>query len=70
VAGEKQVGKVRITLIKGLRGKKDDHRATVRGLGLRWRSHTVELDDTPEVRGMIGKIAYMLRVSQGSGRQD
>jgi large subunit ribosomal protein L30 len=70
VAAEKQVGKVRITLIKGLRGKKDDHRATVRGLGLRWRSHTVELDDTPEVRGMIGKIAYMLRVSQGSGRQD
>ncbi len=70
MAAEKQVGKVRITLIKGLRGKKDDHRATVRGLGLRWRSHTVELDDTPEVRGMIGKIAYMLRVSQGSGRQD
>ena len=70
MAAEKQVGKVRITLIKGLRGKKDDHRATVRGLGLKWRSHTVELDDTPEVRGMIGKIAYMLRVSQGSGRQD
>jgi large subunit ribosomal protein L30 len=64
VAAEKQVGKVRITLIKGLRGKKDDHRATVRGLGLRWRSHTVELDDTPEVRGMIGKVAYMLSVTE------
>jgi len=65
VAAEKQVGKVRITLIKGLRGKKDDHRATVRGLGLKWRSHTVELDDTPEVRGMIGKVAYMLSVTEG-----
>jgi len=64
VAAEKQVGKVRITLIKGLRGKKDDHRATVRGLGLKWRSHTVELDDTPEVRGMIGKVAYMLSVTE------
>ena len=68
MAAEKQVGKVRITLIKGLRGKKDDHRATVRGLGLKWRSHTVELDDTPEVRGMIGKVAYMLSVTEG-GRQ-
>ena len=64
MAAEKQVGRVRITLIKGLRGKKDDHRATVRGLGLKWRSHTVELDDTPEVRGMIGKVAYMLSVTE------
>ena len=69
MAGDKQLGKLRITLIKGLRGKKDDHRATVRGLGLRWRSHTVELDDTPEVRGMIGKIAYMLSVTEGGRRQ-
>jgi large subunit ribosomal protein L30 len=62
VAAEKQVGKVRITLIKGLRGKKDDHRATVRGLGLKWRSHTVELDDTPQVRGMIDTVRYLVRV--------
>ena len=65
MAAEKQVGKLRITLIKGLRGKKDDHRATVRGLGLKWRSHTVELEDTPEVRGMISKVGYMLSVSEG-----
>ena len=65
MAEDKQLGKLRITLIKGLRGKKDDHRATVRGLGLKWRSHTVELDDTPEVRGMIGKVAYMLSVTEG-----
>jgi large subunit ribosomal protein L30 len=69
VASDKQLGRLRITLIKGLRGKKDDHRATVRGLGLKWRSHTVELDDTPEVRGMIGKVAYMLSVSEGSRGQ-
>jgi large subunit ribosomal protein L30 len=65
VAADKQLGKLRITLIKGLRGKKDDHRATVRGLGLKWRSHTVELDDTPQVRGMISKVGYMLSVSEG-----
>jgi large subunit ribosomal protein L30 len=36
----------------------------VRGLGLKWRSHTVELAETPQVRGMINKIGYMLRVSE------
>ncbi|HEV8551929.1 MAG TPA: 50S ribosomal protein L30 [Casimicrobiaceae bacterium] len=65
MAADKQLGKLRITLIKGLRGKKDGHRATVRGLGLKWRSHTVELDDTPQVRGMISKVGYMLSVSEG-----
>jgi large subunit ribosomal protein L30 len=69
VAADKQLGKLRITLIKGLRGKKDDHRATVRGLGLKWRSHTVELDDTPQVRGMISKVGYMLSVSEGGRGQ-
>jgi len=69
VAGDTQVGKLRITLIRGLRGKREDHRATVRGLGLKWRSHTVELDDTPQVRGMISKVGYMLRVSAGAQGQ-
>jgi large subunit ribosomal protein L30 len=70
VAGDTQVGKLRITLIKGLRGKKDDHRATVRGLGLKWRSHTVEIEDTPQVRGMISKVGYMLRVGTAGQGQD
>jgi large subunit ribosomal protein L30 len=60
---DKKVTRLRITLIKGLRGKKGDHRATVRGLGLKWRSDTVELNDTPQVRGMINKVGYMLSVS-------
>lgn len=52
---------VKITLIKGLMGTKQDHRATVRGLGLKRRNQTVELIDTPAVRGMISKIAYLLK---------
>jgi large subunit ribosomal protein L30 len=48
-------------------GKKPDHRATVAGLGLKWRSHTVEIADTPEVRGMIAKIGYMLAVTEAKG---
>ena len=66
MAGDTHVARVRSTLIKGLRGKKEDHRATVRGLGLKWRSHTVEVEDTPQVRGMISKVSYMLRVSAGA----
>ena len=60
---DKQMGRLRVTLIKSLPGTKGDHRATVRGLGSKWRSHSVELEDTPAVRGMINKVAYLVRVS-------
>jgi large subunit ribosomal protein L30 len=53
--------KVKVTLMKGLMGTKQDHRATVRGLGLKRRNHTVELVDTPAVRGMINKVAYLVK---------
>ncbi len=52
---------IKVTLVKGLMGTKQDHRATVRGLGLRRRNHTVELIDTPAVRGMINKVSYLLK---------
>ena len=54
--------KVKVTLVKGLMGTKQDHRATVRGLGLKRRNHTVELEDTPAVRGMINKVAYLVKI--------
>jgi large subunit ribosomal protein L30 len=56
--------KLRVTLVRGLMGKKPDHRATVAGLGLKWRSHSVEVADTPEIRGMLAKIGYMLTVTE------
>jgi large subunit ribosomal protein L30 len=59
--------KLRVTLVRGLVGKKPDHRATVRGLGLKWRSHSVEVEDTPQTRGMINKIGYMLKVTEAQG---
>ena len=67
MAAEKKMGTVSVTLVRGLMGKKPDHRDTVRGLGLKWRNHTVELQDTPETRGMINKIGYMLRVAEAKG---
>ena len=42
---------------------KQDHRATVRGLGLKWTNHTVEVVDTPATRGMINKVGYLLKVA-------
>jgi large subunit ribosomal protein L30 len=54
--------KIKVTLAKGIARTRKDHRETVRGLGLKWTNHTVELADTPSVRGMIRKVSYLLRV--------
>lgn len=53
--------KIKITLVKSVIGTKQDHRATVRGLGLRRINHSTELQDTPAVRGMIKKVAYLVK---------
>ena len=53
--------KLRVTLIKSTNGRKKAHRETVRGLGLRRLHQTVELQDTPQVRGMITTVAYLVR---------
>jgi large subunit ribosomal protein L30 len=54
--------KVRVRLVRSPIGTKESHRATVRGLGLRGVNSTSELIDTPAVRGMINKIAYLVKV--------
>ena len=54
---------VTVTLIKSVAGTRSDHRATVLGLGLKRMNHSRELEDTPAVRGMITKVAYLLKVS-------
>ncbi|MEN9774758.1 MAG: hypothetical protein RL322_1828 [Pseudomonadota bacterium] len=54
---------VKVTLIRSPIGTRPSHRATVRGLGLRKIRQTRELIDTPEVRGMINKISYLLQVA-------
>jgi large subunit ribosomal protein L30 len=57
-------GKVKVTLVKSKHGRLKNHRACVAGLGLRRISHSVIIDDTPENRGMINKISYLLRVEE------
>lgn len=52
---------IKVTLVKSLIGTKQDHRATVRGLGLRRLNSSSVLQDTPAVRGMINKVSYLLK---------
>jgi large subunit ribosomal protein L30 len=52
---------IKVTLVKSVIGTKQDHRATVRGLGLRRLNSSAVLEDTPAVRGMIHKVAYLLK---------
>ncbi len=52
---------IKVTLVRSLIGTMRTHRATVRGLGLCRINHTVEVIDTPATRGMINKVAYLLK---------
>jgi large subunit ribosomal protein L30 len=54
--------KIRVTQTKSSSGRLQSHKATLTGLGLRRIRHTVEVDDTPEMRGMINKVNYMIRI--------
>lgn len=53
---------LKVTQVKSSIGRLPKHKATLTGLGLRRIGHTVELEDTPSVRGMINAINYMVRI--------
>ena len=53
--------KIKVTLVKSVIGTKPEHRACVCGLGLRRLNHTVEVADTPAIRGMINRVSYLLK---------
>jgi large subunit ribosomal protein L30 len=54
--------KLKVQLVRSPIGTQQSHRATVRGLGLRRVNSVSELEDTPAVRGMINKIAYLVKI--------
>jgi large subunit ribosomal protein L30 len=54
--------KIKVTLMKSANGRLKSHMACVKGLGLRRTHHSVEVIDTPENRGMINKVSYMVKV--------
>ena len=58
------MAKIRIKLVKSLIGRKKDQIETVKALGLKKINSVVEHEDTPQIRGMIDKISYMLEVEE------
>jgi large subunit ribosomal protein L30 len=56
--------KLKVTLLKSVAGRRQDHRATVRGLGLKRLNSCAILVDTPMVRGMIHKVAYLVKCEE------
>jgi large subunit ribosomal protein L30 len=52
---------MKVTLVRSPIGTKHEHRMCVRGLGLRKLHQTVEVEDTPSTRGMVNKVAYMVK---------
>ena len=55
---------LKVTLVKSTIGRLQAHKACVRGLGLRRTNHSIKVIDTPENRGMINKVSYMLSVEE------
>ena len=57
-----------VTLVRSVIGRIEAHKATVKGLGLRRMHHTVTVQDTPAIRGMINTVNYLLKVSAGTAQ--
>jgi len=55
---------LKVTLVKSKYGRLKNHKACVAGLGLRKMHQTVTVMDTPEIRGMINRISYLLSVEE------
>jgi len=54
--------RIKVKLLRSVAGCKQGHRETVRGLGLKRINDVAELPDTPEVRGMINRVNYLVRI--------
>ena len=58
--------KLKVTLVRSMNGRLKKHQACVRGLGIRRMHQTVEVIDTPENRGMINKVSYMVNCEEAA----
>ena len=57
-------GRIRVRLVRSLAGRREQQRQCVRGLGLRRMHHQVEVEDSPQNRGMIKAVSFMLQVEE------
>ena len=56
--------KINVTLVKSMIGRPEKHRKVLRGMGLTRLNKTIELQDTPAIRGMIAKVAHLVRAEE------
>ena len=68
MAAEKDAKTLRVTWVRSTIGHKEAARGTIRALGLRRLNHTVEIADTPENRGMLRRVDFLLSVEEPAGR--
>ena len=59
-------GKIRVRLYKSINGCQGRHRLSVRALGLRKLNDVRELTDSPQVRGLVNKVSYLVRIEEGA----
>jgi len=58
------LAKLRLTLTKSLIGRKAEHITTAKTLGLKKIGNVVEHEDTPQIRGMVNKINYLVKIEE------
>ena len=59
-------GKIKIKLVKSMNGRPEKHRRVLRGMGLTKLNRTVELEDTPSIRGMANKVSHLVSIEEKS----
>jgi large subunit ribosomal protein L30 len=57
-------GKINVTLVRSMIGRPEKHRKVLRGMGLTKINRTVQLDDTPTIRGMIYKVSHLVKAEE------
>ena len=60
------VEKINITLVTSMIGRPEKHRKVLYGMGLRKMNRTVQLEDTPSIRGMINAVSHLVKVEENS----
>ncbi|SCY80032.1 50S ribosomal protein L30 [Desulfoluna spongiiphila] len=58
--------KLKITLVRSMIGRPEKHRKVLRGMGLTKMNKTVELEDTPSIRGMVAKVVHLVKVEENA----
>ena len=57
-------GTLKVTLVKSMIGRPEKHRKVLKGMGLTKLNRTVELQDTPSIRGMINAVAHLVKAEE------